>query len=926
MALANEIMGSRLIFERSSSLASPFQSRFSIKKRTQRTQFSINPFDPKPMRAVNSSGVVAAISEDLVKTLRISTVGRKQEKEEEEEKSVKFKVRAVATVRNKNKEDFKDTLVKHLDAFTDQIGRNVVLELISTQVDPKTNEPKKSTAAVLKDWSKKSKLKAERVHYTAEFTVDSAFGSPGAIMVTNKHQKEFFLESITIEGFACGPVHFPCNSWVQSQKDHPSKRIFFTNQPYLPSETPSGLKTLREKELENLRGNGKGERKLSDRIYDFDVYNDIGNPDISRELARPTFGGPKFPYPRRCRTGRPSTDTDMMSERRVEKPLPMYVPKDEQFEESKQNTFAACRLKAVLHNLIPSLKASILAEDFANFGEIDSLYKEGLLLKLGFQDDMFKKFPLPKIVTTLQKSSEGLLRYDTPKIVSKDKYAWLRDDEFARQAIAGINPVNIERVTSYPPVSNLDPEIYGPGLHSALTEDHIIGNLDGLSVQQALETNRLFMVDYHDIYLPFLDRINALEGRKAYATRTILFLTRLGTLKPIAIELSLPSQSSSNQKSKRVVTPPVDATSNWMWQLAKAHVGSNDAGVHQLVNHWLRTHACLEPFILAAHRQLSAMHPIFKLLDPHMRYTLEINAVARQTLISADGVIESCFTAGQYGLEISSAAYKNKWRFDMEGLPADLIRRGMAVPDPTQPHGLKLLVEDYPYANDGLLLWSAIQTWVRTYVERFYPDPNLIQTDIELQAWYSESINVGHADHRDAEWWPKLSTVDDLVSVITTIIWLASAQHAALNFGQYPYGGYVPNRPPLMRRLIPDELDPEFASFIEDPQKYFFSSIPSLLQTTKFMAVVDTLSTHSPDEEYIGERQLPSIWTGDAEIVDAFYGFSAEIGRIEKEIEKRNHDPSRRNRCGAGVLPYELMAPSSEPGVTCRGVPNSVSI
>jgi len=88
------------------------------------------------MRAVNSSGVVAAISEDLVKTLRISTVGRKQEKEEEEEKSVKFKVRAVATVRNKNKEDFKETLVKHLDAFTDKIGRNVVLELMSTQVDP----------------------------------------------------------------------------------------------------------------------------------------------------------------------------------------------------------------------------------------------------------------------------------------------------------------------------------------------------------------------------------------------------------------------------------------------------------------------------------------------------------------------------------------------------------------------------------------------------------------------------------------------------------------------------------------------------------------------------------------------------------------------------------------------------------------------
>ncbi|GJZ25459.1 linoleate 13S-lipoxygenase 3-1, chloroplastic-like protein [Tanacetum coccineum] len=52
----------------------------------------------------------------------------------------------------------------------------------------------------------------------------------------------------------------------------------------------------------------------------------------------------------------------------------------------------------------------------------------------------------------------------------------------------------------------------------------------------------------------------------------------------------------------------------------------------------------------------------------------------------------------------------------------------------------------------------------------------------------------------------------------------------------------------------------------------------------------------------------------------------SEIQRIEKEIEKPNRDMSLKNRCGARVLPYELLAPSSEPGVTCRGYPNSVSI
>lgn len=95
----------------------------------------------------------------------------------------------------------------------------------------------------------------------------------------------------------------------------------------------------------------------------------------------------------------------------------------------------------------------------------------------------------------------------------------------------------------------------------------------------------MFIVDYHDAYLPFLDRINGLEERKAYATTTIFFLTEMGTLKPIAIQLALPT-GDPNASSKQVLTPPKDATSKWLWQLGKAHVCSNDAGVHTLVHHW----------------------------------------------------------------------------------------------------------------------------------------------------------------------------------------------------------------------------------------------------------------------------------------------------------------------------------------------------
>lgn len=100
----------------------------------------------------------------------------------------------------------------------------------------------------------------------------------------------------------------------------------------------------------------------------------------------------------------------------------MYVPRDEQFEESKQKAFSAGRLKAVLHTLIPSLKATISSEnkDFNMFSDIDILYKEGLLLKVGLQDEIWRSLPLPKVVTKIQESSEGLLRYDTPKIISSE--------------------------------------------------------------------------------------------------------------------------------------------------------------------------------------------------------------------------------------------------------------------------------------------------------------------------------------------------------------------------------------------------------------------------------------------------------------------------------------------------------------------------
>lgn len=69
---------------------------------------------------------------------------------------------------------------------------------------------------------------------------------------------------------------------------------------------------MRKEDLEQLRGNGEGERKSYERIYDYDVYNDIGDPDTSFDLQRPVLGGPQHPYPRRCRTGRSRCESGVL--------------------------------------------------------------------------------------------------------------------------------------------------------------------------------------------------------------------------------------------------------------------------------------------------------------------------------------------------------------------------------------------------------------------------------------------------------------------------------------------------------------------------------------------------------------------------------------------------------------------------------------
>ncbi|OAY85603.1 putative linoleate 9S-lipoxygenase 5 [Ananas comosus] len=489
--------------------------------------------------------------------------------------------------------------------------------------------------------------------------------------------------------------------------------------------------------------------------------------------------------------------------------------------------------------------------------------------------------------------------------------------------LAGVNPLIINRLDVFPPVSKLDPSKYG-NQNSTITAAHIQNNLDGSTIDQALKDNRLFILDHHDTLIPYLNRINS-TGNKIYASRTLLFLKEDSTLKPLAIELSLPSPDGEQHGAvSNVYTPSENGVEGAIWQLAKAYATVNDSGVHQLISHWLNTHATMEPFVIATNRQLSALHPINKLLSPHYRDTMNINALARQILINAGGILELTVFPARYAMEMSSFVYKS-WNFMEEALPADLIKRGILVGDGEHPDKQQLLIKDYPYAVDGLAIWHAIETWVSDYCSIYYPSDAAVQADAELQAWWKEVREVGHGDKKDEPWWPEMQAVSELTHACTTVIWVASALHAAVNFGQYPYAGYLPNRPTISRRFMPEPGSADYEELKTNPDKVFLRTVTSELETILGVSLIEILSTHSSDEVYLGQRDTPE-WTADQSALQAFERFKARLAQIEADIVKRNGDPSLKNRNGPVKMPYTLLYPTSTAGITGKGIPNSVSI
>uniref|UniRef100_A0A1A8QD00 Arachidonate 5-lipoxygenase n=1 Tax=Nothobranchius rachovii TaxID=451742 RepID=A0A1A8QD00_9TELE len=351
---------------------------------------------------------------------------------------------------------------------------------------------------------------------------------------------------------------------------------------------------------------------------------------------------------------------------------------------------------------------------------------------------------------------------------------------------------------------------------------------------------------------------------------------------PIAIQLG-------QNPDKNPIFLPTDGQYDWL--LAKIWVRSADFQYHQNVTHLLRTHLITEVFAIAMFRQLPAVHPVFKLLIPHIRFTIAINTKAREQLICEHGIFDKANATGGGGhVQLIQKATK------------DLTFRSLCFPDAIKSRGVDS-EEDLPtyfYRDDGYKVWDATKSFVSDVVSIYYNSDERVREDEEIQAFVKDACSFGMQDFDHCEFPKSLKSLDELIEYLTVVIFTASAQHAAVNFGQYDWCSWIPNAPSTMRKPPPQEKGLANVNTI-------IESLPDRGRSSWHLGAVWALSQYQENELYLG--MYPDEHFIEKPVKAAMEKFRKKLSEITGFIKGRNEGKK---------LPYYNMSPDK--------IPNSVAV
>jgi arachidonate 15-lipoxygenase len=338
------------------------------------------------------------------------------------------------------------------------------------------------------------------------------------------------------------------------------------------------------------------------------------------------------------------------------------------------------------------------------------------------------------------------------------------DEEFARQRLQGACPLILSLMEELP--------------EDLPVRDAVLRNLPApeFSLDQARRERRLFLCDYGDLSP---DGVDVTRDQRYMPVPYALFYladTRSGKrnrLVPLAIRVDRSSQTP-------VVTP---SSPPEVWRNAKLMVQVADAHLHELKYHLWGAHFAFEPWIVATNRNLGDRHALKTLLKRHMVSVIAINEFGRRTLTNPGGFLENLLSPNvQASLDIMSHSARN-YRVDEAGFRAQMEKRGVYDSE---------ILPDYPYRDDGQLVWDAINRFVVGYVERYYRDDRAVRVDPQL-ARFIDDVTSERGGRLAGVTRP--DSLEQLSKLVTELIFTSSAYHAALNYAQYEFMAYQPNMP-----------------------------------------------------------------------------------------------------------------------------------
>merc|ERR1719376_298202 len=445
---------------------------------------------------------------------------------------------------------------------------------------------------------------------------------------------------------------------------------------------------------------------------------------------------------------------------------------------------------------------------------------------------------------------------------------WKTDEVFGWQILNGVYPLSFKVVKKIPSYFNV-------------TDDDVKDLLRcGTSIESEIKAERLYYADFHEMFSQNVGLVNSLraDGKPCEVPHAVClyYINEEDNFVPICIQLKPNDRSYLHTADKDSLD----------WLLAKMWVRNCMVSIHEWKYHYLCTHGFPEPFMVAAFRCLSTSHPIYKLLRPHLRTVNSVNQKGREVLIPKDSFIN---VLSFDSLSVITTFYKKLTLDDLD------------IPKVLHKYGVANKIPEYHYAQDTMKVWEIIRNYITGIVNLFYKSDKDIVEDSELQEFAHESalFGFGWQDKNTRGVPSQFKTREELINLVTVVVATSSAQHAAVNFGQWDHNKFIPMNPPIM-------VQPPHKKG-EGTMNRIMESLPRGSLVVPHLATMYALSQYFEDQDYLGD--VPETWFFEHEAKVIQNKFQSDLKLLDIEIEERNKKEFRK---------YTYQMP--------RNIPNSVGV